>query len=66
MSELFMSLAVFTLLFAIATGIVCLVSYLFPSSKDYLPEGWIKWMSFRFVTYYFLAAAVLLFLGTRS
>ena len=64
MSELFMSLAVFTLLFAISTGMVCVVNYFFPSTKNHLPDGWGKWMSFRFVTYYFLAAVILLFLGT--
>ncbi len=64
MSELFMSLAVFTLLFAVSTGVVCLMNYVFPATKKHLPDGWIKWMSFRFVSYYFLAAAVLLFLGT--
>jgi len=63
MAELFISLAVFMLLFGISTGMVCLMNYFFPSTKSYLPDGWGQWMSFRFVTYYFLIASVLLFLG---
>jgi len=63
MSELFMSLAVFTLLFALSTGLLCLTNYFFPSTKKYLPDDWAKWMSFRFVSYYFLAAVILLYLG---
>lgn len=65
MSELFMSLAVFALLFAVSTATLCLASYFFPSLKNHFPDGWEKWMSFRFVTYYFLVASVFLFLGAN-
>ena len=65
MYELLMSLGVFMLLFAVSTGVVFLMNYFFPSMKQHLPEGWEKGLSFRFVTYYFLIASLLILLGTN-
>ncbi|MCK5919275.1 MAG: hypothetical protein KAG34_12680 [Cocleimonas sp.] len=63
MAELLVSLGVFTLLFAVSALFLFLLNYLFPSTKNLLPSGWVQWMSFRFVSYYFLAAVVLIYLG---
>ena len=63
MTELLMSLGVFTLLFAVSVLFLFLLNHFFPSTKKLLPSGWEQWMSFRFVSYYFLAAVVLIYLG---
>ncbi len=61
--KLFISLGVFILLFAITAMIIFLLNHFFPSTKELLPNGWEKWLSFRFVSYYFLVAVLLIFMG---
>lgn len=62
-SKLFISLGVFILLFAMTAMIVFLLIHFFPSNKNLLPKGWLRWFSFRFVSYYFLASVLLIFIG---
>jgi len=61
--QLFISLGVFSLLFAITAMVIFLLIYFFPSIKDLLPEGWERFFSFRFVSYYFLVSVVFIFIG---
>jgi hypothetical protein len=63
MAEVLVSLGVFILLFAVSALFIFLLNHFFPSTKNLLPSGWQPWMSFRFVSYYFLAAVVLIYLG---
>ena len=64
MSQLFVTFGVLTLLFAVSAAFVTLARYFFPSVDQFIPEEWQHWLTFRFVSYFVLAASVLLWLGT--
>jgi hypothetical protein len=66
MAKLLVSLGVFVLLFALSALFIFLLNHFFPSTKNLLPRGWQRWMSSRFVSYYFLVAMILIFLGIQE
>ena len=64
MSQLFVAFGVFTLLFAISAGVVALARYFFPSFDQFIPDEWKYWLTFRYVSYFVLAASLFLWIGT--
>lgn len=54
MLALFASIGVIFLLIGIATSFIVLVTLLLPSSKNIIPDDWQRWLSFNYVTYYWL------------
>lgn len=64
MSQLFVAFGILILLFAISAAVVTFARYLFPSIDQFIPEPWQQWLTFRYVSYFVLAASLCLWIGT--
>ena len=65
MSQLFVTLGLVIFIFSISTAFLVLIRYFFPSFDNFLPEGWGRWLTFRYVSYAILIGAIFLLLGTN-
>lgn len=60
MTALLVSIGVVLVMLGIPVIILGLVQHFFPSTQQYIPEGWHKYMSLQYGGYYLLAGLVLI------
>ena len=65
MDSIFIAFGVFIILFAFSASFIVLARYFFPSVDQFIPDGWKGWLTFRYISYFVLVGAILLWLGTR-
>lgn len=65
MLALFASIGAIFLLIGTATSFIVLVTLLLPNSKRFIPDDWQRWLSFNYVSYYWLIGGCCLLISQQ-